>query len=91
MKNYYVWRADCADCAKVDRWMAEMAAVMPELRPAIGTFERLERPQAEALGLCCDELPALFVEGERRLQGAPGKRGLLMLLQEVRRRLEAQD
>jgi len=50
VKNYYVWRADCADCAKVDRWMAEMAAVMPELRPAIGTFERLERPQAEALG-----------------------------------------
>ena len=91
MKNHYVSRPDCADAAKLDRWMTEMAAVMPELQPAIASFERLEPPQAQALGLPCDDLPALFVEGERLQQGAPSKRGLLMLLQEARRRLEAQD
>ena len=80
MQNVYYTNSGCADCQKVDRWLFEFAAMMPELKPAIESFERVE---VQADDASARPLPAFFVDGELAHEGPVSKRRLLAIVQEV--------
>lgn len=89
MQNYYFCLDSCPDCQKTDRWVAEICAVMPELKPAAESFLRVEESRQKELADAFDYeyVPAFFADGFKLHEGIPSKRAVLGILQDVARRI----